>query len=184
MSTDTKQKVRSGGHLRLHPWHFFPQHLKRGEDGKWSLDYSERVQRRYIDFTKPSGSFAFPPPKMCVNTFIDEQLLPGFTRPQERWAEENRETEMPDWMLNILALDSEMAISESDSTVLTKGGITANHINSGLQKCGSWQARAHHINQEKKGQEEKHKRAMEDGGVGEKHSDQMKHSVRTNTTKS
>ena len=96
---------------------------------------------------------------MCVNTFIDEQLLPGFTRPQERWAEENRETKMPDWMLNILALDSEMAISESDSTVNERKN---NSKSQPFRSAEMWQARARHTNQEKKDQEEKHKRAMEE----------------------
>lgn len=55
------------------------------------------------------------------------QLLPGFIQPQNRWAEENRETEMPTWMLNILALDSEMAISESGSIVNERKNQSKSH---------------------------------------------------------
>ena len=88
LSTETKQTVSNGGDLRLYPWHFFPEHLTK-EGGKWKLDYSEGNKQQYIDITKPSDSFPYPPPMMCVKQFIDEQLMPGFIRPQDRWAKQN-----------------------------------------------------------------------------------------------
>jgi len=87
----------------LYPWHFLKRHLIL-ENKEWKLDYDEEATKVYSDLENKKHSF--PPPIGNVERFIEEELC-SYIRPQDRWATDNRETEMPSWMLEMLAIDEE-----------------------------------------------------------------------------
>jgi len=100
LSNETKQKDK----LHIYPWHFFPEHLIKDKNGRWKLKYDTHIDESYYDLER-QHPYSFPPPRNVPTKWINNVYLSGYVRPQERWAQTNTTTKMPDWMLNMLAID-------------------------------------------------------------------------------
>jgi len=107
LSSKDKELINNGHTKTYHinAWHFFPEHLTKGRDKQWRLDLN---QGKYYDKER-KHPYDFPPPRNTVNEFLNEtgHFSGDFIRPQERWAQENKGTKMPNWMLNMMCIDGE-----------------------------------------------------------------------------
>jgi len=65
LSSETREKVNNGGELRLYPWHFFPDHLIKDNNGKYKLNLNLPT---YKDLE--GNTYNYPPPRECVGNFI------------------------------------------------------------------------------------------------------------------
>ena len=97
--------------MSLYPWHFLRHHLIF-QDGCWKLDYDENAPKKYNDYE--NASHDSPPPIGNVMNFIAAELT-NFIRPQDRWMEENSESKMPMWMLEMLVIDDEYSLTKEPS---------------------------------------------------------------------
>ena len=149
VSSETRASVTNGGKLRVYPWHFFPHHLQKNESGKYELNLD---LDKYYD--SEGNTYKYPPPRGEVKDFINKELLADdYVSPQKRWALDNKKTKMPQWMQNIIDIDSTMSISLPTTITPAK---SKTHRSS-----EKWEARARLLEQQMKEQAEKHARAME-----------------------
>ena len=164
LSTEVRAKVKSGGDLYLYPWHFFPQHLKK-DGGKYTLNLNLTT---YKDLE--GKTYDYPPPRGCVDTFINEEILTdSYISPQKRWELENTKTKMPQWMQQILDMDAIMDISQPSTITPAKNKKTKKTTHRSTEK---WEARARLIQQQSLEQAEKHAKELAD--LIMKHSREMK----------
>ena len=138
LSVETKKELLGNKPppLYLCPWHFYVYHHKKGVHGKWKLKYDRTAKRKFYDLER--SVYGFSPPRNAPQRFIDEEYLSMYVLLQDRWAQENAVTQMPSWMLNMLAIDGSCIIDvttkqergaiNSYSETLTCGGL--GHITS------------------------------------------------------
>jgi hypothetical protein len=116
-SKDRKQllETRKTKQLYLYPWHFFPTHLVKSK-GKWELDYSAKDKdRKYKDLE--GKVYGAPPPRNTARAFLDEQYFPTRGRPQDRWVSGGSSTDLPQWAIDLVAIDkNNMQSTPVDST--------------------------------------------------------------------
>ena len=166
LSKKAKEKVKKKKKVYLYPWHFFPQHLEKGKDGKWKLKYKKKANLIYRDLEK-KRSYSYPPPRQCVNTFINNNILTSeYVRPQMRWAQENNVSKMPTWLLSILAIDSQMDISEQANDKPQKKVQRDPYRNAEM-----WEARARYLHQQMSAQAKKHSSTLKE--LVERHSNEI-----------
>ena len=92
----------------MYAWHFYPNHREKDDVGNWKLKLDASI---YHD--TDGKQYTFPPPRYTIKKFIEDEYYSGdYVRPQERWANEKG---MPDWMLNMLAIDADLAIDGSSN---------------------------------------------------------------------
>ena len=154
--------IRNGGKpkIYLYPWHFFPEHLKKDGDGNLVLDYDKDDARTYYDTDK--FTYPFPPPRNVPQKFVDEYLNTDYVRPQERWIRENPLSQMPTWMLNMLAIDCESA-----GINLQQTGTTLNPTQL-ARELEMYRARSRQLFNEKKEQEDISEALLQKAGVRHK----------------
>ena len=141
----------------MYPWHFFPEYLKTDGDGKLVLDYDKDVERTYYDTDK--HKYPFPPPRNVPQRFVDEYLNTDYVRPQERWILENPLSQMPTWMLSMLAIDRESA-----GINLHQTGTTLNTTRL-ARELEMYRARSCQLFNEKKEQEDNSNTLLQKAGV-------------------
>ena len=56
------------------------------------------------------GDQNYQPPCNTVGKFLRDEYFADYVHPRDWWAQENSETKMPTWMLNILAIDAKAEI--------------------------------------------------------------------------
>ena len=132
--------------LYLYPWHFFKEH-RALEDGQWKFVLGDK-DTKYYDM-EGQHPYDFPPPKNVPENFVNEEYFVTYaTKPRDRWVEENRESKMPRWMLNMLAIDDGASSEQTSNEKET--------ISSVLRRMEMYRARAHFLQEERKEQEESH----------------------------
>ena len=116
LAPSKKEKLHAKkGPLYLYPWHFFPEHRKKDEEGNWVLNFDKKKPQKFHDMER--RAYDFPPPREVPSRYIQEEHFAGYTRPQDRWAQRNSETRMPSWILSILAVDGD---GTSQSSILER----------------------------------------------------------------
>ena len=70
------------------------------------------VGKKYYDIERMT--YDFPPPRNTPPRFIWEEYFSHYIRPQDRWAQENAESKMPMWMLNMLAVDGNLSCDSNN----------------------------------------------------------------------
>ena len=92
--------------IYIYPWHFYKRDLQCSEDGKWTLNYDKKEEKKYYDADKfPYDS---PPPRQSPRNFINEEFS-SFVRPQDRsWIERDSDG-MPEWIWDMLRIDDNNA---------------------------------------------------------------------------
>lgn len=161
MSEQKRQKIKDGEIKKVHlyPWHFFPDALEQDEHGLWQLKFDKKQkEQRWYDKERKTR-YDFPPPRNVPEHFIEKIYYSSFVRPQDRWAQENSETSMPSWMLNMLALDG-----SSFSSSNTEASPTQLR-----RQVEMWKARSFYLRKEKLEQEERH--AVELSSIRAKHNE-------------
>lgn len=141
--------------LYLYAWHFFPEHREKGEDGKWKLKIEK--DEKYYDLDRQK-IYTFPPPRAAPLKFIDEEFFSEYVRPQDRWAQQNANSKMPTWLLNMLALDAELDIGRSADreSPAEEKSIARLKIETEI-----WRARALFLQKEKMKQAQQHSKEMD-----------------------
>ena len=112
-SSEKRQKfqVKKRKRIYLRSWHFFPHHQIKNEKGQWELDCKKR-EKKCSGLERHASDF--PPLRATPRRFVDEEHFGDCVRPQDRWAEDNNETEeMPSWMMGMLAVDSDLVHSSN-----------------------------------------------------------------------
>lgn len=142
LSREKKEALQSKGgkrkDLRLYPWHFFPEHREQDDTGKWTLKLG-KAGEEYRDLE--NKKYDFPPPRNIPKSFLDsEYFTASYIPPRERWAQENAETKMPSWMLNMLVLDG-------SSSATPRNNVSRAEL---LRQVEMWKARAVYEQKEKK----------------------------------
>ena len=122
-----------------------------GEDGEWKLKLlAGSEDQNYYD-KEAQHIYAYPPPRYTPKVFIrEEYFTSSYVRPQDRWAEENNESKIPNWILNMLLLDGECIIQ-------TQTEINSSDLRRHLEM---WKARANFLHAKKREQEEVHTRNL------------------------
>ena len=92
--------------IYLYPWHFYAEHAKEDDNGKWTLNYDKKKKETFHD----SDKFIYdsPPPRQSPERFIDEEFS-SFIRPQDKTWNERDSDGMPEWMWDMLRIDDENA---------------------------------------------------------------------------
>ena len=70
--------------------------------------------------------------------------MADYVHPQERWALQNRELKMLDWMLNMVAEDEEKS-GHANVTEVQRAVETISEVRRGREM---WKARAHYVQKE------------------------------------
>ena len=103
--SETVLKYKNDPDLKmyLYPWHFFADHRERDEHGYWRL-IEFGAGKKYYDSDRVP--YSYPPPRNSVKHFLEnEYFTNSYVRPQDRWAEENTKSKMPNWMIDIMVKD-------------------------------------------------------------------------------
>lgn len=124
--------------VHLYAWHFFLEHREKNGDGKWELSYNKMGKTKYYDLERKKA-YVFPPPRNTPESFLSNEYFSDYVRPQDRWAAENRQTEMPTWMLNMLALDAEHSLTTKPPAAKLPEGESKATLQ---RKIEMWEARA------------------------------------------
>jgi len=123
----------------LYPWHFYKEDLKCSDegtyDGKWSLDYDKKEDKKYYDGDK--FSYESPPPRQSPRNFINEEFS-SFVRPQDKSWRERDSDGMPEWMWEMLRIDD----NNAGNTHRTPKKLNHTQL---LRQERMWRARAHHL---------------------------------------
>lgn len=94
--------------MYLNPWHFFPEHRERWENNNWRLKKSKKG-KIYKD--GDGVEYLYPPPRALVQHYLDnEHFIHSYVRPQDKWAQQNIESKMPTWMVEMLVADGSATI--------------------------------------------------------------------------
>lgn len=160
LSAETIAKLDSGEKttLYLYPWHFFGWDVYN-EDGKWKLDIDKNNPRKYYDKER-NEPYDYPTPRNIPQEFLDQNYFShSYIRPQDRWAHTNKVSKMPNWMLNMLAIDSPYA--EETTTEKSNADL--------LREVEMWKARALFQMEEKKTIQQQH--SEQTSGMKRKFSD-------------
>ena len=131
-----------------------------GEDGEWKLKLLAGSEDQRYHNKEAQHIYAYPPTLHPKSFIREEYFISSYVRPQDRWAEENNESKIPNWMLNMLLLDGE-------SIIQTQTKMNSFNLRRHLEM---WKARANFLQVEKREQEEVHTRNL--SGQKRKH-DQM-----------
>ena len=146
-------KVASKRRLFLYPWHFLPEHRKKDDDGRWRLLFDRKNKTKFKDREK--YTYDFPPPRWTPRAFLEEEYFASYIRPQDRWVNESTVTSMPRWMLNMIALDSNNAVSDPARTPPVDH-TTYNSIPHLRRHIEMWKARSYFLQDQLTQQKQSH----------------------------
>ena len=136
---------------RLYPWHFFPNHLEKDENNKWKLLPYNKGSYHDKERNKP---YDYPPPRNTVSDFLTATGYvsdPEYVPPRQRWVREDATSDMPSWMLNMLAIDGSTTASPP------KKNKSMSDIR---REVEMWKARTLFLLEEKKAIEEQHRQQL------------------------
>eukprot|EP00581_Thalassiosira_minuscula_P013688 CAMPEP_0183727924 /NCGR_PEP_ID=MMETSP0737-20130205/26753_1 /TAXON_ID=385413 /ORGANISM="Thalassiosira miniscula, Strain CCMP1093" /LENGTH=372 /DNA_ID=CAMNT_0025959691 /DNA_START=159 /DNA_END=1274 /DNA_ORIENTATION=+ len=154
LSNEKKNRIKEkkGVTVFLYAWHFFREHRELDQDGKWKLNYKRG--EKYYDME--GNAYSFPPPRNAPLKFVEDEYFYHHTHPRDRWATENARSKMPSWMLNMLVIDSELAIDQhskaSNESSPKRQSLSRVRIENEM-----WRARAYHLQKMNKMQADKHR---------------------------
>ena len=172
--SETKQKFKSKSKLpmSLYPWHFYPEHVEKNQDGKWKL-VEVTSNSKFYDTDR--RVYPFPPPRNTPQHFIrDSPEFPSLrVRPQDRWQSDS--VSIPVWMLDMLEKDGS-GISDKALDDMSKSDL--------IQLVKRWKARTLHQLEESKKNETKYSNQLAQQLAGNKRKyDDMKNHYEENIKK-
>ena len=134
--------------MALYPWHFFPDHVEKNQDGEWNLVKVTSTSKFY---DTERIVYEFPPPRNTPQRFIQDSpdFLSLHVRPQDRWQSDSESK--PVWMLDMLEADGS-GISDEALKDMSKHDL--------VRLVKQWKARTLHQHEEGKKKEIEHSKQL------------------------
>ena len=110
------------------------------------MRWDKHKTENYYDEDRQT-TYKFPPPQYTVAKWYEAEYMgDSYIHPRDRWAQENEQTEMPTWMLDMLVVDGQSASRPNQKKSVIQLQREADY----------YKARALHLQSEREDREEYH----------------------------